>query len=69
MAIGQEACSLDPFVTLPHRSHFVDQQTIKLQVHIMLNRMRSRRVKCNPATWVNAAFMQSHSVVTQATCA
>ena len=32
VAVGQEACSLDPFVILPARSKYVDQQTLKLQV-------------------------------------
>lgn len=30
--IGQKKCSLDPFVILPHKSKFVDQQSLKLQV-------------------------------------
>lgn len=32
MGEGAEGCGLDPFVTLPNRSKYVDQQTLKLQV-------------------------------------
>lgn len=32
VAVGQDACSLDPFVILPNKTHCVDQQTLKLQV-------------------------------------
>ncbi|KAK9810736.1 hypothetical protein WJX73_003912 [Symbiochloris irregularis] len=31
VAVGQEACSLDPYVVLPTRTQCVDQQTLKLQ--------------------------------------
>lgn len=29
--VGEEACPLDPFVVIPDRSKYVDQQTLKLQ--------------------------------------
>ena len=29
---GQEKCSADSYVILPHKSKYVDQQTLKLQV-------------------------------------
>jgi DNA replication licensing factor MCM5 len=29
--VGEEACPLDPFVIVPDRSKYVDQQTLKLQ--------------------------------------
>ena len=28
---GQEKCSADSYVILPHKSKYVDQQTLKLQ--------------------------------------
>ena len=41
VAVGQEPCSLDPFVVLPARSKYVDQQTLKMQVGL----------PCRPAWW------------------
>ena len=33
--MGQAQCGMDPFVVLPHKSKFVDQQTLKLQARLM----------------------------------
>lgn len=34
--MGDAQCGLDPFVILPHKSNFVDQQTLKLQASACL---------------------------------
>lgn len=31
---GQERCSADSYVILPHKSKYVDQQTLKLQARL-----------------------------------
>lgn len=38
VAVGQEACSLDPYVVLPTKTSCIDQQTLKLQASSALRR-------------------------------